>query len=218
MKNLGVCLMAAAMLAAGASAILAETDQSFDSRGSPVLAIAELGDNVSDDSDGTVLFVNRTTKIVLECLVFEGCYNLDCLLRTRANTPPELQVIPNGKFEIQPPIVDQGPARKRAVVAATEKLVGYFNNGVYTVLCLSRDFYEGNIVGMDAVSFTARSSAKKVPYHYTNFGKKAERFVNQIMVLPNCDNRRMTNSNTSRKDTNINNLVTNLFQKIGWNN
>lgn len=217
MKRVSVFLLAAAMLAAGVVVVSAKSVQPYENKEIPGFTIKALGD-VPDDSDGTVLFVNKTIKMTLWCLVFENRYNLGNLLRTRVNAPPVLQVIPDGMFEIRPPEVNMEAVKKGMAVPATELLMGYFKHGAtYTVLCFSKDFYEGNVVaGVDAITFTARSNVKKTVYQYAEgvgSGGKLERFVNQVVVLPNHDNRPATSSNSMWNNIDVNELAAVLFQK-----
>lgn len=171
----------------------------YDDRERPEYEISALK-GVSEIHSGTALFINRSVGVWQKCLIFDGYYGWEQLVRFGPDGMPVLRVAPVGYFEI-------GPSESGSRPIRGEALVGFFlPSSDYTILAAAEDF-TGGLMAINIISAWLPPTPMREEYfYYTIIGFPARRIVNHLVYLPNVSSGFIYDNNL-RLDIDLNDLI-----------
>jgi len=144
---------------------------------------------VSEICSGTSLFINQSVGVWQKCLVFDGSYGWEQLVRFGPDGMPVLKVAPIGYFEI-------GPSESGSRPIRGEALVGFFlPSSDYTLMAVAEDF-TGSLMAISIISVWLPPTPMREEYFYYSFlGFPARRIVNHLVYLPNVSSGHIYDNN-----------------------
>jgi hypothetical protein len=196
MKTLLAVLAVVIFLGCGQQLVLV---REYSARVRPEYEVSALK-GVSEVHSGTTLFVNQSVGVWQKCLIFDGYYSWEQLVRFGPDGMPVLKVAPIGYFEI-------GPSESGSRPIRGEALVGFFlPSSDYTLMAVAEDF-TGNLMAINIMSIWLPPTPMREEYFYYSFlGFSSRRIVNHLVYLPNVSPGHIYDNNL-RLDIDLNDLV-----------